>query len=434
MKRMLGLLLTAVLLMSLGTAASGDAAEPEMLHVCDENNNERCLAASADGTRFLIWQNHHPEHNMWVQDADGGNRRDLYFSGLEEEQAESIAGLALISSVKLKSEQVAPELEKWKQQYGSAVSALMHCIWQQPRANLASVAGDMLLLTDYAFGSARINMETGETALLNRVNAVMGPDGAVFCYYASERKAWYLPVDQAVPEEIPFPWPSDVIIMAACPLSDGTVWILEHGYMDAVEQDNRKIFPVTVSLVLRDRTGKELRRVEGGAFDHAVQPTRLLYSEATGIGILFCDGFSPIQQLWYFGPEDENLKALLPAGFMIPGLPAAQLLSREESVDEYGFPLASGRIQIPIGLTADGRKLLFLDVESNSLMALNLETLEGELLLNGTQIVSLLGVDPAAPRQPGPMDFMNMGWNGNSIFSCTGAVPGYALRLPVSGE
>ena len=50
------------------------------------------------------------------------------------------------------------------------------------------------------------------------------------------------------------------------------------------------------------------------------------------------------------------------------------------------------------------------------------------------QIASLLGVEPAAPRQPGPMDFMNMGWNGNSIFSCTGAVPGYALRLPVSGE
>ncbi len=433
MKRMLGLLLTAVLLLSLGTAASGEAAEPEMLHVCDENNNERCLAANADGTRFLIWQNHHPEHNMWVQDADGGNRRDLYFSGLDEEQAEFITGLVLSSTLKPRPEQKEQLLEKWKQQYGSAVSALMHCIWQQPRANLVQVAGDMLLLTDNTFGSARINMETGETVLIYRANAAMGSDGAVFCYYASERKAWYLPADQAVPEEIPFTWP-DNIIMNAFPVSGGNVWILEYGYMDTVEQDNRKIFPAAVSLVLRDRTGKELRRVEGGAFDHAVQPTRLLYSEATGIGILFCDGFSPIQQLWYFGPEDENLKALLPAGFMIPGLPAAQLLSREESVDEYGFPLTPGRIQIPIGLTADGRKLLFLDAESNSLMALNLETLEGELLLNSTQIVSLLGVDPAAPRQPGPMDFMNMGWNGNELFSCAGAVPGYVLRLPVSGE
>ena len=78
MKKMLSLLLSAILLLSLGAAASGEAAEPEMLHVCDENNNERCLATNADGTRFLIWQNHHPEHNMWVQDADGGNRQDLH--------------------------------------------------------------------------------------------------------------------------------------------------------------------------------------------------------------------------------------------------------------------------------------------------------------------------------------------------------------------
>ena len=86
MKRPFYLFLAMFLLLSLGIIVSANASEPEMLHVCDENNNERCLAANADGTRFLIWQNHHPEHNMWVQDADGGNRQDLYFSGLEEEQ------------------------------------------------------------------------------------------------------------------------------------------------------------------------------------------------------------------------------------------------------------------------------------------------------------------------------------------------------------
>ena len=85
-------------------------------------------------------------------------------------------------SEKLKTEQVEQRLNDLKKNYGSAANALMHAIWQAPDASLTTVAGEWALVYDRFFGYARVNMYTGETVLLFRIDSYIAPDGSVFCF------------------------------------------------------------------------------------------------------------------------------------------------------------------------------------------------------------------------------------------------------------
>ena len=434
MKKGFCLLLVSVLLLSLIPAVHAESSvEAELIRVCDGDNYERCVAVNADGTRFLIFQSIHPESNLWVQNADGSGRKDLFLSGISEEDAEFIAGLALMNSTKLKTEQVEKMLENKKKQYGNAAGALIHCIWQSPRAEFSSVAGDWVLLCDYSFGYARINMQTGETVLLYKAEAAMGPDGTVFCRSASEGKAWYLAPNETEPaENSALDLPGGILLNDACLLEDGTLWTLESDYGNIVEKDDRKYLVSSAAMVHRDADGRELSRIEGGSFDsqHS-KPDRFLYSESTGIGILYGSTYANMS-MWIFGPEDDTLKGLVPESLILPGFTAFHAVDRETAVDEFGSPLNQQWSMLPIGLSEDGKTVLMLDREGNRLLSVDIQALTANILMNGEEIAAVLNSKTNEPNPLGPANIQYMGFNGRDLLCGQGCPGGYVLRILIN--
>ena len=259
----------------------------ELLHVCNGEDNEFCLAASADGTRFLIAQRNPTDYTLWVQNADGSDKRDLVLAGMTEEDAKGILGLHVVRPQKGVSieEAMNERLESLKKQYGSYVNALTHTFWQQLSARYITTAGDYILLTDHAaWGSARINMRTGETALLPVMAAKMDRNGTVLCFdtnsSGTDRYTGLLRPDQSVPEEADYILPAVIrnVSLSCRLMTDGTLWMIDRQYMDAVELDGRSFIPAEVSVVHYDSSGKELRRISGGVFADSVLPDCLLYS------------------------------------------------------------------------------------------------------------------------------------------------------------
>lgn len=403
----------------------------ELLHVCNGEDNEFCLAASADGTRFLIARRNPTDYTLWVQNADGSDKRDLVLAGMTEEDAKGILGLHVVRPQKGVSieEAMNERLESLKKQYGSYVNALTHTFWQQLSARYITTAGDYILLTDHAaWGSARINMRTGETALLPIMAAQMDRNGTVLCFdtnsSGTDRYTGLLRPDQSVPEEADYILPA-VIRNASlgCRLmTDGTLWMIDRQYMDAVELDGRSFIPAEVSVVHYDSSGKELRRISGGVFADSVLPDCLLYSEETGIGIVYSNssygGF-----LWYFGPEDDSLIPLQIESLTPPALRRAE---RSEVVDGYGRPLESRRGLYVIGLSGGGTKLLAQDLESANLFLLDLRTLKGEIMLPDWQIALYMNLNGG---RMGTLLY-DTGWNGGDVFCFAQTLKGYAVRLP----
>ena len=429
------------------TAETSHAAAPalspepprsaELLHVCNEENNEFCLAASADGTRFLICQNQYPEFSLWMQNADGSDRRALYLtSTITEEDAEAVLGLRIPQrrdKGKTVGEAVSEELDRIRRQYGSLTNGLVHTFWVSPSAQNASSAGDYILLIDRAaWGSARINVHTGETVLVPMMEALMDRSGTVLFYPTSDgdnRKPGVLPPDRNVPEETDAVLPDRIAgYPLGCSLqSDGTIWMLDKQIQSVIRQDGVSHVPAELSIVHYDRDGAELRRISGGLFSEtSYAPSCLWYSEQTGVGIVSTNS-APTCILWYFGPDDENLKPLIMENSPLPSLRCAE---REEVFDESGFPKASAGIFYVFGLSGNGTKLLIQDVESSNLLSLDLRTLKADILMFSFQISFMFSEHP---DYRGSLLF-NMGWNGGEIISCSRPLMGCAIRLPFREE
>ena len=437
-KLVLWLLCALMLLGACGQAAGeGKAVErAELLHVCSGEDNETCLAASADGTRFLVCRNNHPLIDLWIQDADGGSRKDLFLAGMTEEEAKNIleavcAGEA--ARIKSQDRKAVQEklVESRKTQYGTYPNALIRTVWQAPLPQYVKVAGDYVLLQDpQAPASARINMQTGETVLLYMASAWMAGDGTVLCRGAGSsgiQDLYLLPPDQAVPEQTaPLQLPDSFYPVDYSLQKDRTVWILGAGEMEKVEKDGRKIFFRDYSLFHCDSSGAVLCRIDAGKFNMSLSPSHVLYSERTGIGVVYSNMMAG-GDLWIFGPEDDTLKPLVLESMMPPALRPGE---RNEVLDEYGMPTAVSRPLCVLGLSEGGTKLLVQDYMSRYLLSLDLRTLKADILMTASEIVSFAEGHSAVPG-PG---LESASWTGRNIISGGRAVSGCAIRIPFPVE
>lgn len=433
-------LLCALLALGAGVREAVQAepvAVAELVRVCNPDNNESCLAAGADGTRFLICQNQYPEFNLWLQNADGSEKKDLYLAALPEEDAEALLGLAGVpDDIRLKGgeEGIRKWLDNRKKQYGSYADALIHLCWKMPRPDNVAAAGNYLLLTDFGAGlSARIDVRTGETVLLYRMTALMLRDGTVLClsqdtYYKETGEdavtaAWLRPEQTGLEKTDYFLAQSMFSYPQGCALQeDGTIWMLLPGDMETVEADGRKTVFRELSVVHCDSSGNVLRRISGGMFNMSFFPVALRYSEEAGVGVVYSNAaYNGI--LWAFGPEDDTLKPLMVENLLPPALRYAE---KEEAVDDFGFAKEGARSFLVFGLSGGGTKLLVQELESGYLLSLDLRTLKGDVMMADFQIVFLLS---SHPEFRGNLLF-NMGWNGGEILSCGPSVKGYMFRLP----
>lgn len=421
------------------------ARTAELLHVCNEENNEYCLAASEDGTRFLIARLNGDDYSLWVGNEDGSDRVDLAFAGISEEDAEGIYGLsgrAFANDIKRKSgmsreEMLQEDIESIRSQYGSIAEGLIHRIWYRLKPDYVTVAGEFALLSDpYVGVSARVNMRTGETVMLFQLFCVMSGDGTILAFgngtiqalgtdTGSGRPSYLLRPDRTVPEEADYVLSRDAISLPGC-LSlqeDGTLWVLETRYENS-EVDGEELFLLNVSVAHYAPDGTELRRISGGVFEYSACPQVLLYSEQTGMGIVYnpSGAYNPP---YIFGPEDDTMKPLMPESLIPPVLRRGE---REEVVDEYGRMLRESEVRrlLVLGMSRGGTKLLVQDLQSGYLLSLDLATLKADILLNDAQIVSFVRDHT---ERPGSLLY-NMGWNNGEIISCGPAVRGYAFRIP----
>ena len=405
----------------------------ELLQVCGGENGERCLAAGADGTRFLIAAQNAAAWDLWVQNADGSGRKSLY-TGLAEEEAENLIRFCGIPQeiIRMKEDQVLKWISSQRSQYGSYANALVHLVFRSPSPQNIRVAGNFALLTDYNAGvSARINMQTGETVLLPRMTALMLRDGTVLCVssdaYRSEDPAavpaFWLRPDQAVPEEADYPALRGVSSLQGCFLQeDRTIWMLVPGEMETVETDGRKEFYRSFSVVHLDEGGTVLRRIDGGRFNMSFTPSFLLYSEQAGAGVVYSNQYHG-GDLWFFGPDSDVLKPLVPETILPPSLRVGE---REDVLDEAGRPTDASRPLYVFGLSEGGTKLLVQDLATNYVLSLDLRTLKADILMDYGQIMSF-----TEGRSDRPSTLLTYaGWNGREILSCGREIGGCAIRLP----
>ena len=420
------------------------ARTAELLHVCNEENNEYCLAAAEDGTRFLIARWYDEKYDLWVQNEDGSGRTDLAFVGLSEEDAEAIYGLSgrafinpFQSSGMSREDTLQKHIESMKSQYGSIAEGLIHWIWYNLKPDYVTVAGEFALVSDPQVGvTARVNMRTGETVMLFRLFCIMSGNGTILAFgngtiqalgtdTGSGRPSYLLRPDRTVPEEADYVLSRDAISLPGC-LSlqeDGTLWVLETRSENS-EVDGEELFLLNVSVAHYAPDGTELRRISGGVFEYSACPQVLLYSEQTGTGIVYnpSGAYNPP---YIFGPEDDTMKPLMPESLIPPVLRRGE---REEVVDEYGRMLRESDVRrlLVLGMSRGGTKLLVQDLQSGYLLSLDLATLKADILLNDAQIVSFVRDHM---ERPGSLMY-NMGWNNGEIISCGPAVRGYAFRIP----
>ena len=321
------------------TTAPESSRTAELLHICNEENNEYCLAASEDGTRFLIARLNGDDYSLWVGNEDGSDRVDLAFAGISEEDAEGIYGLsgrAFANDIKRKSgmsreEMLQEDIESIRSQYGSIAEGLIHRIWYRLKPDYVTVAGEFALVSDPQVGvTARVNMRTGETVMLFQLFCVMSGDGTILAFgngtiqalgtdTGSGRPSYLLRPDRTVPEEADYVLSRDAISLPGC-LSlqeDGTLWVLETRYENS-EVDGEELFLLNVSVAHYAPDGTELRRIIGGVFEYSACPQVLLYSEQTGMGIVY-NPSGTYNPPYIFGPEDDTMKPLMSESLFFAG-------------------------------------------------------------------------------------------------------------------
>ena len=406
----------------------------ELLHVCDESSGEYCLAASADGTRFLVCKpvNAKWGFDLWVQNADGGDRQDLYLAGITEEESENDIGVLGVPTdfiIKWEKDQIQRWIDEQKEQYGSYAGALVHLMWRNLRPDCVEVAGDLALLVDYSSGAtARINLRTGETVFPGYGTPMIAGDGTILCVnsYArsfDEADAFWLRPDQAVPDKAKYLLP-DIIHTShgSVLMEDQTVWMLARGNVEKVKKGDRTITYCDLSVVHCDSSGNVLRRVAGGRFDTSLLPSCIIYSEKTGVGIVYSN-MSMGGDLWYFGPDDDTLKPLVLQSMLPPTLSVGE---REEVMDESGRPTDASRPLYVCGLSEGSTKLLVQDFETRYLLSLDLRTLQADILMTAEEIRAFEGENSDGRY----IQMYHTGWNGRLVISCGRVLPGYAVRLP----
>lgn len=399
------------------------ADAPAWLRVAGENEN--VLAASTDGTRFLVGEATRGtitggiEPQLRVLNTLTKESYALYFA--DDPYLELLAHILLGKAVPDEAKRAAI-IEK----NGGAAALVMRAGWQGWPA-VTGAGGDFLLLMSVSMPCyARVDMRTGETLFLGASTACMAADGSVLFRDRDTGGLWLLRPDAPAPETFPLPAGPAFMYPSMHLLSDGSVWLIE--LVDREEQpkiEGKKLLMRDVSFVHYDTDGRELRRVEAGGFDlPAGAPDTLFYSEQTGVGVAY-NPRSAHSPMWTFGEDDTEAKAFLPESLTPPTLRRAE---RGEVVDEFGYPLSDVRMIVPLGVAADGSRLMLYDMDSAYLLALDLKTLEADALMTDEQLTALYDEINAQSRFASHIPMLS--WNGGDLL-CGRANPGgYVLTIP----
>ena len=423
-KRILAFLVCVSVALSLSASA---LAAPSWLYVAGED--EICLGASADGTRFLLGEimpNELPnsrELRLRVLDTVSKASHELYYAG--DTDYAFYADELLTSSFKLGEAEKNAVLE----QYGGAAAVMMRMGWYYWPEQTGAVGDYLLLAGDGELGGARVDLRTGEAIPLPRASASMAADGSVLFLNYETRLLKVLRPEHTEPEPLALPAEKAVFYLSACLLSDGSVWVIER--TDRAEQpkvEGKRMLVRDHAFVHYGADGQELRRVPIGGFNLGKgDPEILLYSEKTGVGVAYDSMHSSTSYLWTFNQDDQTAKAFVHASLDPPVLRRAE---HDEVVDEYGYALGDVREQIvPMGLSQDEERVMLLDAEANALLLLDLNTLQADVALGETQLNTLLEQKPLWCMLSEVLDLAYLSWNGGDLL-CGRVNPyGYALQL-----
>jgi hypothetical protein len=372
-----------------------------------------CLAANAEETRFLLYkQVQSREIELYIHDALTGESHMLYFSDAMDVETRAAVYL---KSIKATDEACAA----FKEKYGGTGGLLMHLGWgAAPR--VLEVVGDVFLLFSPVQGYARVDARTGETLLLDASQATLTRDGRVLLT-DSDNRFFVLPPDSAVAS--PLKIQAGCKVNAARLLEDRSVWCLQTANSEPRVRNGKPMVIAESSFVHYDVEGNVLESVAAGTFAIGYLPDQFYFCGQTGIGFAFSKR-NPYT-LWIFRKGDAAMQILQPEEQSPLTFHAAQ---RIDVVDEFGKPLKDDSFALwPIGLSADGRKLLVADGHSGNLIKLQLDTLKAEITLPDAQLRSIF---ESKSSRYGLVYLLDMCWNGAGLL-CGRANPmGCALRIP----
>jgi hypothetical protein len=424
--RLLALLLIVLMMLCAACPAYADA--PAWLSVA--GTSQYVLAANADGARFLLGEELPmtipPNRNLRlsVLDKTTGASRALYFA--EDPNLELLAHSMLYLNAKVQDEATRTALIE---KNGGAAAVVMRAGWcGWPR--LAGTGGNYMLLYSAAMSCyARVDTRTGETLYLDASAACVGPGGSVLFRSRDMSGMWLLKPDTAKAEAFPLATAKGGVIVpfSMCLLSDGSVWLIE--YVTRAEQpqvEGKNVLVRDVFFVHYGADGRELRRVEAGGL--ARVPDTLFFSEQTGAGVAYSPQYAMCSPMWTFAGGDDTAKALLVKSLTPPALYRAE---RDAAVDELGYPLSEVRALVPLGIAADGARLLLYDTESAHLLALDLQTLEADILMTNVQLEALYDEKEAEHRFL--MHLTMLSWNGGDLLCGRSNPGGCALQIPYTG-
>lgn len=428
-KRLLVLLLFVAMTLHFTSIALADTQA--WLRVAGEN--EVVLAASSDGTRFLLAEAlasalppQGRELKLRVLDKATGEVHALFF-------VDDPYLMLLADNLLYRSEPDDKKRAAFIEKNGGAAALVMRVGWQG-WPELAGAGGDYLLLTSNSMpGYARVDTRTGETMLLNASVASMAADGSVLSL-DRERGAMWLNKPDSTEAEVSAIVPrieGAAAPVSMCLLSDGSAWLIERvTHKEQPQVEGKRVLVRDVFFVHYDADGRELRRVAAGGFDlSAGAPETLLYNEQTGMGVAYNVQYMMKSYLWTFGEGDDTAKALLPASLEPPALRRAE---RNTAVDELGYALSDVRPMFPLGLSADGAQLLIYDMDTSYLLALDLKTLEADVVLTDAELTALY--DEQDVRSRFAMHMTMLAWNGENLLCGRTNPGGYALEIPYTDK
>ncbi|NLZ88126.1 MAG: hypothetical protein GX916_01345 [Clostridiales bacterium] len=421
-------LLLLVVLMAFCTACSTYANAPAWLSV--GGKNEKVLAVSTDGARFLLGavqpSQTLPERELKLRvlDKASGASCALYFA--EDPYLELLAHGVFLRTVQDEAKRAAL-IEK----NGGAASVVMRAGWRT-WPQLMGTGGDYMLLYSAAMpGYARVDTRTGETLYIDASAACMGPDGSVLYRSRDTSATWLLKPETIQGEAFPLePAKGSMIApFSMCLLSDGSVWLIEHVVRAEQPQvEGEKALVRDAFFVHYGADGQELGRVGAGGFNMGTGiPQMLFFSEQTGVGVTYSPQYAMNSVMWTFAEGDDTAQALLIENLMPPAMCCAE---RDAVVDELGKLIAEAPNILPLGVSADGARLLVYHMDSAYLLALDLQTLKADILMTDEQLTVLYDEKnvPQLSRHLGHIREIN--WNGGDLLCGPSGPDGCALRIP----
>jgi hypothetical protein len=173
---------------------------------------------------------------------------------------------------------------------------------------------------------------------------------------------------------------------------------------------------------------RELGRVGAGGFSiDTGTPQMLFFSEQTGVGVAYSPQYAMNSVMWTFAEGDDTAQALLIENLMPPAMCRAE---RDAVVDELGKLIAEAPNILPLGVSADGARLLVYHMDSAYLLALDLQTLKADILITDKQLTVLYDEKdvPQLSRHLGHIREIN--WNGGDLLCGPSGPDGCALRIP----